>query len=374
MVHGIELRPVRNASDLKAFIDFPWQLYRRDPNWVPPIKSDLARLLTPGKHPFWEFSDRELFLAQRGNEVVGRIAAIVDGNYNQYHDEKMGVWGFFECVSDPEAAVSLFSAAEQWVRKQGMAFIRGPLNPSANYETGLLIEGSDSPPTLMMAYNPSYYPDLVRLCGFRKEKDLYAFLLTRETVFPEWVFPLADRLSRKGGIRIRKADRKNVKRDMRLMNSLYNTYWAHTWGFVPLTDAELEETAKSLIHILDPDLTFFLMDRDDPVGVCLILPDINPLMQRFNGKLGLTALLKKKLYWPEVTGLRCIMFGVKAEYGQMGLPLVALDHVMRELESKAQYRFVELGWTLEDNQDINRAFQEMGLQPYKRYRVYRKDL
>ncbi len=175
---GVSVIPVQTKRQMKAFVDFPWDLYRDDPHWIPPVKSQVIQLLTPGRHPFWTFSRRELFLAMRGPEIVGRIAAIVDDHYNEYQQEKMGVWGFFECQHDPEAAGALFAAATEWVRRQGMEFIRGPLNPSLNYESGLLVHGFESRPTFLMTYNPPYYLDLVKLSGFHKEKDLLTYLST----------------------------------------------------------------------------------------------------------------------------------------------------------------------------------------------------
>ncbi len=371
---SVKIIPVRRQADMKAFIGLPWKIYKGDPNWIPPIKSDLSRLLNPKKHPFWRFSERELFLAKRGSEAVGRIAAIVDGNYNRYHSEKMGVWGFFECANDAETAAPLFSAVERWVRGRGMEFLRGPLNPSTNYEVGMLIHGFDSPPTLLMPYNPTYYPELVHFCGFHKEKDLFAYRFTRGYQPPDWALSLAKRVARKAEISVRQFDRSNLKAELRMMNQIYNECWANNWGFVPMEDDELEETGRHIALILDPELAFFCYYKDEPVGVCLILPDVNPLLKHFNGRMGISALIKKHLYWPEVTGMRGLMLGVKEQYHQMGVPIVVFDHLMRALRSKEQYQYLELGWNLEDNQAINRLYEEGGAKPLKRYRIYRKDL
>ena len=371
---GVEVVPVRRRAEMKAFIDLPWEIYRGDPNWVPPLKSEISRLLDPRKHPFWKFSERELFLARRGSETVGRIATIIDHNYNRYHNESMGIWGFFESARDPEAAVALFAAAEAWVRGKGMAFMRGPLNPSTNYEVGLLVQGFDSPPALMMTYNPAYYTELVHYCGHKKEKDLLAYRFALGAEVPDWTFGLAQRFGEMGEISVRPVGRRTLEADLRLMNRVYNECWAKNWGFVPMTDDEIMETSKALVHIGDTDLAFFLCHKGEPVGVCLIIPDVNPLLKRFNGKLGLSALIKKHLYWSEVTGLRGLLFGVKEEYRQMGLPWVAFDYLFQVLRKGKRYRYIELGWNLEDNEAINRLYEEAGLSPHKRYRIYRKDL
>ena len=371
---GVSVIPVQTKRQMKAFVDFPWDLYRDDPHWIPPVKSQVIQLLTPGRHPFWTFSRRELFLAMRGPEIVGRIAAIVDDHYNEYQQEKMGVWGFFECQHDPEAAGALFAAATAWVRQQGMEFIRGPLNPSLNYESGLLVQGFESRPTFLMTYNPAYYPELVKLSGFHKEKDLLTYLSNRDHKPPEWALNLGERLAQKQEVTVRNMNPKHFDEEVRLLRQLYIDCWGDNWGFSPPTDAEILDMVKSIYPILDIDLAFFLYVREEPIGVCIVLPDICPLLKRFNGKLGLGALLKKHLYWSEINGCRGFILGVKEEYRQAGAPLVALHYLLEAAKDKPQYYYVELGWNLEDNQAINLLYEESGLRPHKRYRVYRRDL
>jgi hypothetical protein len=371
---GVEIIPVRKHSELKAFIDLPWRIYGDDPNWIPPIKSTVARLLDPRKHPFWRLSERELFLAKRDREIVGRIAAIVDDSYNRYRHEKMGVWGFFECIQDPEPAMALFGAAEQWIRNRGMTFLRGPLNPSSNYETGMLLAGFDSPPKLLMPYNPAYYPELVHLCGFRKEKDLLAFLFPRDYEPPEWSLPLAEKIALKNEITIRHVDMNHMQSDMIRLTQIYNQCWSNNWGFAPMTQEEMKESTRDVRQILDPDMAFFLCYKGEEIGVFFALPDANPLLKRFDGKMGLSALINKFRYWSEIKDLRILMFGVKEEYHQLGAPFVAFDHLMRVIRGKGKYQYIEAGWTLEDNHAINRFFVEGGAEPYKRYRIFRKDL
>lgn len=371
---GVTVIPVRTRKEMKAFVDLPWEIYRDDPRWIPPIKANLIRLLTPGRHPFWEFSRRELFLALRGTEVVGRVAAIVDNNYNDYQKEKMGIWGFFECRRDPEAAAALFAAATRWVREQGMEFIRGPLNPSLNYEAGLLVQGFDSRPTFLMTYNPPYYLELVTLAGFRKEKDLFTYLSTRDHKPPAWALELGERLARKAQVTVRHMDPNRFEEEVRLLRDLYIAAWGKNWGFVPPTLAEVMEMVREIYPIIDLDLAFFLYVREEPVGVCIVLPDITPLLRRFNGKLGLSALIKKHLYWSEINGCRGFILGVKEEYRQMGAPMVVLHHLLKAAEHKTQYYYVEMGWSLEDNYAINLLYEEGGLKPHKRYRIFRKDL
>jgi len=369
---GVEVAAVKDRKDMKDFLDLPWTVYRDDPNWVPPVKSEVSRMLNPRKHPFWEFSERELFLARRGDEPVGRIVALIDGHYNRYQKEKMGAWGFFECRHDPEAAMALFSAAEAWARNKGMAFMRGPLNPSTNYEVGMLIQGFDSPPVLMMTYNPPYYLELVSACRYRKEKDLLAYRFTSDFKPPDWAFELAERIVQKNEIKI-ECPKKWRKADILALSQIYNDAWAERWGFAPMSIEEAAEIAHSMSPIKDPDLAFFMLYRNEVVGIGVILPDINPFLKRLNGKIGPDILIKKLRYWPEVTGLRGVIFGIKDKYRQLGLPLAAFDHVMKMLHKKPRYKYIELGWNLEDNHAINRLYEDGGGRVSKIFRIYRKD-
>ena len=371
---GIEIITVERGSELKDFIDLPWKIYAEYPNWVPPLKKEVRRMLDPRMHPFWEFSERILFLARRGSETVGRIAGIIDRHHNEFHGEKMGIWGFFECADDPEAAAALFSSVETWVRRKGMTFVRGPLNPSINYEVGLLIEGFDYPPALMMTYNPPYYPRLVESCGFTKEKDLFAFLIDGDYRLPEWMDRLAERMAQKKGIHIRRSRLKDPDSEFALIREIFNDCWSGNWGFVPLSDNETREMEKNVVKIADPDLAFFIYYEDEPAGVCVILPDINPLLKRLNGRIGLSGLLKILMYRREITGLRGLLFGIKEKYRQLGLPMLAFRHLYEVVRKKEKYRYLELGWTLEDNESINFLVEEAGARIHKKYRIFRKSL
>ena len=371
---GVEIITVETRSELKEFIDLPWKIYAEYPKWVPPLKKEVRRMLDPGIHPFWEFSERILFLARRGSETVGRIAGIIDGHHNEFHGEQMGIWGFFECADDPEATASLFASVEMWARRKGMTFVRGPLNPSINYEAGLLIDGFDYPPALMMTYNPSYYPRLVESCGFTQEKVLFAFLVDGAYRLPEWLDRLAERMAQKKGIHIRGFRLKDAAAELALIREIFNDCWSGNWGYVPLSDNETLEMGKNMVKIGDPDLAFFLYCEDEPAGVCVVLPDINPLLKRLNGHIGLPGLLKILLYRREITGLRGLIFGIKEKYRQMGLPILAARHLYEIVRKKEKYRYLELGWTLEDNDSFNFLVEEGGAKIHKKYCILRKSL
>ena len=370
----IEIIAVEGGSELKDFIDLPWRIYADYPQWVPPLKREVRRMLDPLRHPFWEFSERSLFLARRGLEAVGRIAGIIDRHYNQFHNEKMGSWGFFECTDDPEAAAALFSSVETWIRQKGMTFMRGPLNPSTNYEVGLLIEGFNYPPVLMTTYNPPSYQRLVESCGFSKEKDLLTFLIERDYRLPEWMDQLAERIAKKKGIHIRHVRLEDVDAEFALIREIYNDAWSDNWGFVPLTDHEMRDIQKNVMDFADPDMAFFVYYEDEPAAFFLVFPDINPLLKRLNGRIGPVGLLKILIYRREINGLRLLMFGIKEKYRQFGLPMLVFHHIYEIVRNKKKYHYMELGWTLEDNESINSLIEEAGAKKCKKHRLFRKSL
>lgn len=371
---AVEIVRVDSRQQLREFIDLPWHIYRNDPLWVPPLKSQVKHLLDTARHPFWKHGERELFLARRKGRTVGRIAAIIDHSYIRYHDERMGIFGYFECDPDQGAADALLGAAADWTQRRGMSFLRGPMNGSTNYELGLLIHGYEHPPTIMMPWQPPYYLDLLEGCGLTKEKDLLAMLIDRSHVTSPRVAKLVERIKRNHNISIRTATRRTLDRDMAMVKEIYYESWSKNWGFVPLSDDEFDESARQMARIMDPDLVLFLYHQDEPAGICVILPDMNPLLKRLNGQMGLTGLFKYFYYRHEVNGLRAILFGFKPQYRKLGLPLVAFAHLEILLRKQQKYHSLELGWNLEDNEDINRFDIEVGGREYKRYRLFRKEL
>jgi hypothetical protein len=371
---GIDIITVESKSELKDFIDLPWKIYAAYPRWVPTLKKDIRRLLDPAKHPVWESAERILFLARRGSETVGRIAGAIDRAYNRFHGEKMGIWGFFECADDQEAATALFASAEAWARQKGMTFMRGPLSPSTNYEIGLLIEGFDYPPVVEMPYQPPYYLRLIESCGYAKAKDLLAFLIEGEYRLPEWMDSLAGRIAQKKSIHIRRINPKALTAEFDLIRDIYNDSWSGNWGFVPLSGPEMRDIQKNVMQFMDTDLAFFIYYEDEPAAVCVIFPDMNLLLKRLNGRIGVTGVLKALRYQRKIDGLRLIMFGIKEKYRQMGIPLLAFHHIYEVVRGKKKYRYMEMGWTLEENEAINTLIREAGGKQNKKYRVFEKSL
>lgn len=370
----LEITPVATRADIREFVDLPWKVYAGDEIWVPPLKSHIRRLIDTKRHPFWEFAEQAMFLARRDSEVVGRIMGIVDRRFNAYQSERAASWGFFECENDRASAGELFRAVEDWARGKGMAFVRGPLCPSTNYETGMLIEGFDRNPLVMMPYNPPYYIDLVESAGYQKEKDLITIIVEHTDHASERIERLARRLERKNTVSVRPVTWKTIDDDVRLIADLYADCWADNWGFVPMSDGEIAEMARNLKQIFRQigslDTVVFLYYRDEPAGIVLVLPDINPLLKRLDGRLGLSGVCKVLLHRNEVVGGRGMLMGIKKQYQRLGLPIVVYHH-MNQILRKHDYQYVEYGWLLEDNTDINSFGFESGGSVSKRYRIYR---
>ncbi len=370
---SVEVLPARTPSEVRDFIELPWQIYEGYENWVPPLKSEIGRLLDDHRHPYWESAERTLFLARRNSRTIGRIAGIIDHKYNRYHDERTGAWGFFECRDDPEAASALFGAVQQWLARKGMNFVRGPLSPSMNYEMGVLIEGFEYPPTVMMSYNPPYYRELAESYGFDKERDLFAFHVTDSNQLSERMERLANRIMKRRNLTIRPFTKKDLQRQVRLFKELYNECCAEHWAFVPFSDGEAAELLRQFRLIGDPDLVFFVYHGDEAAAVALVLPDFNPLLKRLNGRLGLTGIIKVLLHRRAIKGLRGLVFGVRKQYRGIGVPLVAYNYFSRAAKSKG-YRYLEMGWNAEENESMMQLQREGGARAYKRYRVFCKKL
>lgn len=373
-VTNIEIQPVRSHREKMNFIQFPWQVYNGDPHWVPPLIIDMKEIMNPKKHPFYEHSEVEFFLAHNNGQVLGRIAAIKNGRHLKYHEDGVGFFGFFECVDDPRVAKELFNTAADWCRSKGLKAMRGPANFSQNETCGLLVDGFDSSPVVMMTYNPEYYINLVEDYGFKKEMDLYAYYLASEKGFPERLIQMAEKLKKKMNITIRSINMKNFWKEVERVKQVYNTAWFQNWGFVPLTENEIIHLAKELKQALDPDIAFMAEDNGRPVGFSLAVPDMNQAIKKANGRLFPTGLLKIMQHAKKVDGLRVIIMGVIPEYRQVrGIDSIFYWETFRRGTAKG-YKWGEFSWILENNTMMNRAAQLMGSHIYKTYRMYQIDL
>lgn len=373
---GITIVAVRTPAELTTFIDLPWKIYRDYPLWVPPLKKQDRTLLTPGKHPYWDHAERELLLVQRDGKTVGRLAAIVDHNYNTYAKQSCGAWGFFECFNDPEAAHALFAAARLWLQDKGCTYMRGPLNPSTNYTCSMLVDGFELEPVIMMPWNPPYYPALVESWQMRKEQDLFAYNFDKNSlqVSPE-VQQQIDFFKAKGEFTYRVSSKATLGEDIRIMLDIYGQSWADNWGFTPMPLAEAEEHIKELKTVLDTNFFVLFYHKGQAAGGMLALPNMNALLKRCNGSLGISTLWHLWKARPQMRkGYRLVLFGIKEEYRLMGLPLLLLDFMFEQARNRPEFQWVEGSWSLEDNVAINDLIEDFGGVLYKRYRIYRKEI
>lgn len=373
---GISLLAVETDAQMSTFIDLPWDIYREYPLWVPPLKRQDRLLLTPGKHPYWERAERQLFLALRDGKAVGRIVAILDHNYNENAGEHCGAWGFFECQNDREAAHALFAAAQDWLGERGCQYLRGPLNPSTNYTCGMLVDGFELAPVIMMPWNPPYYPELVESWHMHKEQDLFAYLFDKHSMKPvPEVSEQIDFFKGKDEFTYRVSSKATLTEDIRTMLDIYQQSWADNWGFTPMPLAEAEEHIKELKSVLDTEFFVLFYCKGEPAGGMLALPDMNALLKRCKGSLGLSTLWH---YWQARKemrqGYRLVLFGIKEEYRMMGLPLLLLDFMFAQARKRPEFSWVEGSWSLEDNVAINDLIEDFGGVLTKRYRIYRREI
>lgn len=375
------VKPVRGRADRKRFIDLPWKIYRGDSNWVPPLKASVRELLDVNRHPFYaggREAELELFLAWDGPDVVGRVAAILNHTHNRVHDEQVVFFGFFEAIDRPDVARDLLGAVEKWAAERGATAVRGPMNPSTNYECGLLIEGFGRPPALMMTYNPKSYPRLIEGSGYTKVKDLHAYISPVHGASLKRLQRLADRTrDRNPTLTTRGADLANFEREVNLFQEIYNSAWEKNWGFVPLSDTEITWLAKELKPLVQADLLRFALDDGQPVGFLLVMPDWNPVLADLDGSpwrhpfKTLHHVLKSK---PEtMEGIRLFTLGVKAEHRKRGIEGILIgEGLQKSLE--IGYKWCEYSWILEDNELTKRTVRLMDGELYKIYRIYEKQI
>jgi GNAT superfamily N-acetyltransferase len=369
---AIQITPVQSRRRLNEFIDLPYALYRRDLQWVPPLRIVERERLDPGRNPFFEYADVQLFLATRNGAVEGRIAAIDDRRHNEVHQENTAGFGFFEAANG-EAAAALLAEVELWARARGRSFVRGPVSPSQNDMCGLLIDGFDTPPFVMMTHNPPEYAAFIEQAGYVKAKDLYAWVWDFAKEAPERVFRLADRFSRRHGIAVRPLDLRRFAKQLPEFHEIYCKGWANNWGFVPPTDKEFAHIAAALKLIADPEFVLCAEVADRAVGFAVLLPDVNQALRGTNGRLNphtVYRLLRRRAY---IDQLRVLLLGVLPEYRRLGLfPLLIAELVRRGARSR--YRRMEGSWVLEDNHDINIPAEQGGAIRHKTYRIYGKSL
>jgi GNAT superfamily N-acetyltransferase len=373
-VAGPEVRPVVGRADLGAFIRLPHRLHAADPLWVPPLDRDVRGVLDPG-HPFHAHADVQCFLARRAGTVVGRIVAVVNRAYCEFHGERTGTFGLFEAEDDPAVATALLAAAESWLRGRGMTKVMGPFNLSTNDELwspGFLVDGFHRPPVVMMGHSPPYYATLVETAGYTKAKDLIAYWIADGTP-PARLVQGVEKLARRQGIVIRPLDMRNLNADVDRIQAVYNSAWGRNWGFVPMSEAEIRHLARQLKPVVKPELCAIAEVEGEPVGFALALPDYNQVLRRMGGRLFPTGLLRMLWYRRSIDAARVLTLGVRPGYRHKGLDALLILHLYREGVA-AGYPRGECSWILEDNWDMRRGLERIGAVADKTYRVYERPL
>ena len=359
-------------KQLKAFVQFPYDLYKKDPYWVGELKADTLHLLDP-KNVFWNHARRKLLLAYEDAKIVGRLCVLVNDTYNQYHRENIGFFGFFDCINDPAVAKALFAEGEKWLRAQGVTAVRGPANPSSNHAYGLLVKGFDSMPAIMMPYNFPYYADLIQEAQFSKVKDLLAFERTRDNKFSPLFEKIVARASRAKGVRLRRLDIKNLPQEASIIRQIYNDSWADNWGHTPISEEEIQDMVKELKPIIRVEGTCVVEVDGVPAGFYIAIPNMNHVLKILRGSLKNPWRVLRALWaWKHIRDARLIMLGVDPTHRKRGLDLVLINHIVKY--GVAIWDKAELSWVLEDNEGIIRAMTEGGCYPIKRYRLYQKEL
>jgi hypothetical protein len=370
----IEIREVEGQSDLMRFIKYPNMLYRNEKYFVPYLNSDRKKFLDKNKNPFFKHSRGAYYLAYRGGSLVGRIAAIINDLHNQYHNEKIGFFGFFDCVDDLEVAACLMAAAEKFVKKEGMTILRGPMNFSTNDEIGLLIEGFDSYPCFMMTWNPPYYLELFDKMGFSKIEDVLAYYIDDSNPPAERIKSIVEKTRARSRITLRTVRMDDFDRELEIVRTIYNAAWSKNWGFVPMTPEEFHHLAFDFKKIIEPQLVILAFIDDEPAGFVLAMPDYNPVFKKMNSHLYPVGFLKF-IYYAKIhrlmTGARVLTLGVVHKYQKIGLEMV-LYYEAFVRGPACGYHWGEMSWILERNVLMNKAAVAMGGRPYKKYRIFDK--
>lgn len=372
MSEPLAVVPVETRAEREEFVGLPYRLHAADPCWVPPLRRDVRLLLSREKNPFFAEAEAACFLARRGRRAVGRIAAVENRAHNRFHADRVGFFGFFECEDDPAVARALFDAAADWLRPRGLDTLRGPASFSTNDECGLLVDGFDTPPTVMMSHNPPRYVGLVEGAGFVKAKDLLAYQSTTLEL-PARLVAGTRLLEKRHGLRLRTLDRRSFQSEVDRIKRLYNRGWQRNWGFVPLSDREIDHLAAQLEPVVVPELVVFAERGGEPVGFAVALPDLNvALKANPSGRL-FPGILKVLWASRRIRRLRVLMLGTLPEWQGKGVDALLYRHVW-ERGYALGYRWAEAGWILEDNHPMRNGLQRLGFEVYKTYRMYDRPL
>jgi GNAT superfamily N-acetyltransferase len=378
----LRVQKVESPEELEKFIHFPWTVYKDDAYWVPPLISERKEFLSTEHNPFFEHAKAEYFLAKRGEQLVGTIAAISNQNYNAFQSTNVGFFGFFEVLEDPEAAQALLETAERWVKAAGHEAIIGPAQFSSNDELGLLIDGFNDRPRILMTYNPPRYQSYIESNDYKKAMDLWAYSIPVAEFaasIPEKLVRVVGKIQKRRNLTVRTLDMKKFDQEVRDFKVIYNASWEKNWGFVPFTDAEIDDMAKQLRMIIDPDLVIIVESEGKVIGGSISLPDLNQPLHKAYPKPGTPEFITMiKLFWHwkvrrQVDWIRVFALGVLPEYRGTGVDALMYMETAKNAIPKG-FKYGEMSWILESNDMMNRAVRMLGGEVYKTYRMYEKEV
>ncbi|SMO91368.1 GNAT family N-acetyltransferase [Gracilimonas mengyeensis] len=366
---------VSNQEEKERFIHFIYPFYEGTEHWVPPLRMDQKKLVDQEKNPFYENAEIAMFLAQKDGKDVGRIAAIIDHRFNDFHDTQTGHFGFFECIDDQHTADLLFRVASDWLRDKGMNKVLGPASPSMMDTIGVLIDGFDKDPYIMMPYNFDYYDKLIQNAGLEKEMDMYAYIVDQTTVSTERMDRAMSIVRRRlPDLEIRPVNLKKMKEEIQVVRKIYNEAWKNNWGFIPLTEAEFAAAGKDLKMILDPKYAHVAEIKGEPVAFSIGIPNINEILKDMNGKLFPFGFLKLLFKKNKVSGLRTALMGVLPEWQGKGIDALLHQRSIQNGLDDGIKQESELSWILESNAEMIRVAERIGGSLDKTYRIYSKAL
>ncbi|RKY50701.1 MAG: GNAT family N-acetyltransferase [Candidatus Neomarinimicrobiota bacterium] len=371
---GITIVPVKTKRQLRKFIMFPWKIYKKDPNWVPPVISEQKKFFNKKKNPYFRHSEAQLFLAYRMRQVIGRISAHTNTRHNQFHHDRTGFIGFFECINSLRGAAALFNAAELWLKEKGCDRIWGPENFSVNHNVGLLIQGFNKPPVFEMTYNPKYYIRLFEGSGFTKIQDLYAWKANLEEKPPKKIQDVALLARTMPGLVVRKIDTRHVQKEAEKIISIYNQAWDKNWGAVPLTPEEAKKTIHDLLKIANPDYLWIAEINGQAVGTAICLPNVNEQLIHLNGRLLSPRTIRMMIrHKNKFESYRVFIMGVLEEFRHFGIDSL-MYHMLYEQALKDGVKWAEMSWILESNTVMNHIIASLGAERYKTYRIYERKI
>jgi hypothetical protein len=379
--HSIEIKPVLSKKDRKIFVTLLWDIFKDDPNWVPPLIMERMDIIDEKKNPYFLHADVRLWIAYKNGMPVGRISAQIDELVEPQHGVKTGHYGFFDCIDDQDVANALFDTACSWLKENGMIEVIGPFSLSINEETGMLVEGFDTPPRLLMGHARPYYEKLVHNYGLSSVKDTWAYTLDiSDPILPPTIQKLVDRAVDKGQVKFRPINMDKYEEELKIILDIFNDAWIENWKYIPFTEAELDHAVKELKMIIREDFTYIAEIDGVPQAMMVTLPNINEIIRDLNGKLfpfGIFKLLWRLKIKPSFKTVRVPLMGVRTEYQNSrlsGIMSFGLFEACRQSAIKIGCEQAELSWVLEENTRLSKLLESIGCVKYKTYRLYQKDL